>query len=108
MAALGRGAFGACLGDPPCSPGGDPRNKAQATSTKYLSSENRNVYPAFQGDTRDQRSYLAWSSLWLGRARELVAPGGLVGVFSDWRQLPVTTEAVQCGGWVWRGVVPWD
>ena len=108
MAALDRGSFGACLGDPPYCSGGNVRDKAQATSAKYLSSEQRSLYPEFQGDTRDQRSYLAWSSLWLGRARELVASGGLVGVFSDWRQLPVTTDALQCGGWVWRGVVPWD
>lgn len=108
MAALDRGSFGACLGDPPYSSGGNVRDKAQATSAKYQSSENRGIYPEFQGDTRDQRSYLAWSTLWLGLARELVAPGGLVGVFSDWRQLPVTTDALQCGGWVWRGVVPWD
>lgn len=108
LAALDRGSFGACLSDPPYSSGGNVRDKAQATSSKYLGNEQRNLYPEFQGDTRDQRSYLAWSTLWLGRARELVAPGGLVGVFSDWRQLPVTTDALQCGGWVWRGVVPWD
>ena len=108
LAALDRGSFGACLSDPPYSSGGNVRDKAQATSAKYLSSEQRNLYPEFQSDTRDQRSYLAWSTLWLGRARELVAAGGLVGVFSDWRQLPVTSDALQCGGWVWRGVVPWD
>lgn len=108
MASLQPGSFGDCLADPPYSSGGNVRDKAQATSSKYQSSENRGLYPEFQGDTRDQRSYLAWSALWLGRARELVAPAGLVGVFSDWRQLPVTTDAVQCGGWVWRGVVPWD
>lgn len=108
MATLQPGSFGACLGDPPYSSGGNVRDRAQATSAKYLSSDQRHLYPEFQGDTRDQRSYLAWSTLWLGRARELVAAGGLVGVFSDWRQLPVTTDALQCGGWVWRGIVPWD
>lgn len=108
MATLQPDSFGDCLADPPYSSGGNVRDKAQATSSKYQSSEHRGLYPEFQGDTRDQRSYLAWSALWLGRARELVAAGGLVCVFSDWRQLPVTTDAVQCGGWVWRGVVPWD
>lgn len=108
MAALDPGSFGACFGDPPYSSGGNVRDKAQATSSKYQSSQDRGLYPEFQGDTRDQRSYLAWSTMWLARARELVTPGGLVGVFSDWRQLPVTTDALQCGGWVWRGVVPWD
>lgn len=108
MATLPPASFGGVLADPPYSSGGNVRDKAQVTSAKYQSSENRGLYPEFQGDTRDQRSYLAWSTLWLGRARELVEAGGLIGVFSDWRQLPVTTDALQCGGWVWRGIVPWD
>ena len=29
-------------------------------------------------------------------------------MFSDWRQLPIATDAIQSGGWVWRGIVPWD
>jgi site-specific DNA-methyltransferase (adenine-specific) len=28
-------------------------------------------------------------------------------LFCDWRQLPATTDVLQAGGWVWRGVVPW-
>jgi site-specific DNA-methyltransferase (adenine-specific) len=28
-------------------------------------------------------------------------------VFSDWRQLPATSDALQVAGWTWRGVVPW-
>lgn len=100
--------FGAVLTDPPYSSGGNVRDKAMPTSHKYLQSGSEGRYPEFQGDTRDQRSYLAWSTLWMGRARDLVAPGGLIACFSDWRQLPVTTDAVQCAGWVWRGIVPWD
>ena len=29
-------------------------------------------------------------------------------MFSDWRQLPVFSDAVQAAGWAWRGVVIWD
>ena len=29
-------------------------------------------------------------------------------VFTDWRQLPAPTDAVQAAGWIWRGVVTWD
>lgn len=28
-------------------------------------------------------------------------------MFSDWRQLPAMTDAVQAAGWTWRGVVVW-
>jgi site-specific DNA-methyltransferase (adenine-specific) len=101
--------FGAVLTDPPYSSGGSVRDKSMATSRKYLQSGSAaGRYPEFQGDGRDQRSYLAWSTLWMGRARDLVAPGGIIAGFSDWRQLPVTTDALQCAGWIWRGVVAWD
>jgi len=102
-------SFGAVLTDPPYSSGGSFRSdRAMPTSAKYQSSEHRGLYPEFQGDCRDQRGFLAWSTLWLLRARDLVAPGGICAVFTDWRQLPITTDALQAAGWVWRGVVPWD
>ena len=28
-------------------------------------------------------------------------------VFTDYRQLPATSDALQAAGWVWRGIVPW-
>ena len=103
------GVIGAVLGDPPyCSGGTSSRDRARAPSQKYQGSEHRHLHRDFAGDTRDQRSFLAWSSLWMARAREAVAPGGLIGAFTDWRQLPVTTDALQVAGWVWRGIVPWD
>ncbi len=106
---LPTGSVGAVLCDPPYSSGGASlTDRSRPTSAKYQSSANRWLYPEFQGDTRDQRSYLAWSTLWLSRARMLAAPGALCAVFTDWRQLPVTTDALQCAGWVWRGVAPWD
>lgn len=27
--------------------------------------------------------------------------------FTHWRQLPTSTDYMQTGGWVWRGIVPW-
>jgi site-specific DNA-methyltransferase (adenine-specific) len=98
---------GDILTDPPYSSGGNVRDRAAATSAKYLSPDHP-PYPEFQGDTRDQRSFLAWSTLWMGRARALTRPGAMLVCFSDWRQLPVTSDALQCAGWVWRGIVPWD
>ncbi|ACE99260.1 DNA methylase N-4/N-6 domain protein [Rhodopseudomonas palustris TIE-1] len=100
------GPVGDVLTDPPYSSGGNVRDLAKSTNEKYLTGPAK--YPEFQGDTRDQRSFLAWSTLWMGRARALTRPGAMLVCFSDWRQLPVTSDAVQCAGWVWRGIVPWD
>ena len=108
LTSLEAGRFVGVLTDPPYSSGGNVRDRAMPTSAKYLKSGSVGRYPEFAGDTRDQRSYLAWSTMWMARARELVVPGGILATFSDWRQLPVTTDALQCAGWIWRGIVPWD
>lgn len=61
----------------------------------------------FSGDSRDQRSFFAWCSLWLSGCRRACSPGGVLCSFTDWRQLPVMTDAVQAGGWVWRNIATW-
>jgi site-specific DNA-methyltransferase (adenine-specific) len=48
-----------------------------------------------------------WSALWMGAALDLANPGCVLSCFTDWRQWTPTTDAMQAGGWVWRGVVPW-
>ena len=103
------GKVDAVFADPPYSSGGQFRgDRISATSVKYQSTEHRGLYSEFSGDNRDQRGYAFWSTLWLSRAREICQPGGLLICFTDWRQLPTTTDAVQAGGWVWRGVAAWD
>lgn len=77
-------------------------------SLKYQGSEQRDLHADFQGDNRDQRSYGFWSTMWMRRARDHLIPGALSAVFTDWRQLPVTTDALQAAGFVWRGIAPWD
>lgn len=64
--------------------------------------------PDFSGDTRDQRSFLAWATLWLNVAGQASVAGAPVGCFTDWRQLPTTTDAVQAAGWTWRGIAVWS
>lgn len=39
---------------------------------------------------------------------ERLTEGGVAVVFSDWRQLPVTTDALQAAGFTWRGIAVWD
>lgn len=94
--------------DPPYSSGGQYRGDRTApVRDKYQNSNAAPEYPEFYGDTRDQRGYLAWCSLWLADAWRCARPQGVLVVFSDWRMLPTMTDAVQAGGWVWRGIAPW-
>ncbi len=101
--------LGAIITDPPYSSGGQFRgDRAQTTSSKYVDTSTIAYRPEFAGDNRDQRSFLVWSALWLNAARHAAVPGAPICCFSDWRQLPTTTDAIQSGGWIWRGIAPWD
>lgn len=100
----------ALITDPPYSSGGMMRgDRLQDVHTKYVQtdSETGRALAAFTGDNRDQRGYGYWCALWLGECLRVVKPGGVALLFTDWRQLPMTTDALQAGGWVWRGIVPW-
>ena len=106
------------MADPPYSSGGMFRSdRALEPDEKYRGwSQNENgssrkptsEYGSFAGDTRDQRGYQYWTALWMAQAHRIAAPGAHAFVFTDWRQLPTVTDAVQAGGWVWRGIVVWD
>lgn len=96
--------------DPPYSSGGMFRSdRTKRTVEKYVQSGGWNAdrLADFSGDNRDQRSFLAWCALWMGAARRATIPGGVLVAFSDWRQVPVMSDAVQAGGWVWRGLETW-
>lgn len=61
----------AVITDPPYSSGGKNRgDRAGLSTTKYVTSDSGNRdLPEVEGDSRDQRSYLLWSSLWAGADR---------------------------------------
>ena len=102
----------ALVTDPPYSSGGmfrsdrlvDPVLKYSGFGTGTA----RNDLGAFAGDSRDQRSWALWVSAWAFAALRLTRSGGYCFVFSDWRQLPAATDALQLGGWIWRGILAWD
>lgn len=103
------GKVDAVISDPPYSSGGMVRgDRMGSTRDKYQSSSVDVEHPEFTGDNRDQRGFHAWAALWLMHALAITKPGGVVAFFSDWRQLPTMTDAIQSGGWIWRGIVPWD
>lgn len=110
LASLPDASVDAVITDPPYSSGGtfrsdrtiDPRSKYVPTKGVV------NFHPSFGGDNRDQRSYGYWCSLWLSECLRIAKPGAPICMFTDWRQLPTTTDVLQAGGWVWRGIVVWD
>jgi site-specific DNA-methyltransferase (adenine-specific) len=102
---------GAVVTDPPYSSGGAFRGDRMATTlTKYVSSDSsaQQTGIGFTGDNRDQRAFAAWCALWMNAARQASDEGATIACFIDWRQLPTMTDAIQSGGWVWRGLGAWS
>lgn len=106
---LPSGSVDAVIADPPyCSGGTTAVDRTNQTARrKYVSTDATHTLADFDGDQRDQRSYTYWSTLWLTECLRLTKPRGVCMVFTDWRQLPATTDALQAAGWVWRGLVVW-
>ena len=99
----------AVLTDPPYSSGGVTLGARQADpAQKYQSSGTKRQYPPMLGDAKDQRSWIMWCTLWFGECWRISREGAPLMVFTDWRQLPALSDAVQAAGWKWLGIVPWD
>lgn len=99
----------AVIADPPYSSGGTTAAARSApTGSKYVRSESRHLFDDFDGDSRDQRSWTYWCSLWVSECYRIARPSAYFLTFTDWRQLPATSDALQAGGFTWRGVVAWD
>lgn len=101
----------ALITDMPYSSGGQFKgDRSSSARTKYQRSnvEAENEAIDFTGDNRDQRGFLAWATLWLTEAFRVLKTGAPVALFTDWRQLPIMTDAIQAGGFIWRGIVPWN
>jgi site-specific DNA-methyltransferase (adenine-specific) len=97
------------LADPPYSSGGAFRSdRNRDTSDKYQHAhETHRTYDDFAGDNRDQRSFEKWSAYWMADALIAARPEGVIGCFIDWRNVACVVDAMQVGGWVYRGLVPW-
>jgi len=105
---LEKGSVGALLTDPPYSSGGMFRgDRTAATKTKYVQTGTIAKRSGWTGDTMDQHAFFAWASLWMSEVRRIARNGASLMVFTDWRQLPVVTDAIQAAGWIWRGIATW-
>lgn len=99
----------AVITDPPYSSGGAMRgDRMVATSLKYTNTGTMIERPEFQGDNKDQRAFALWCEMWLSECYRIAKPGAFIYLFTDWRQLPAVTDVMQLGGFVWRGIVPWN
>ena len=110
LAAMPSESVDAVVTDPPYSSGGQYRgDRMGSTTDKYVNTTTGNHdHVQFEGDNRDQRGWQFWTTLWLSECYRIAKPGAAIVVFCDWRQLPTLTDAVQGGGWTWRGIVPWN
>lgn len=97
------------LTDPPYSSGGLMRSdRAAATSAKYHRSDPEAKFEDFAGDNKDQRSQAHWCMVWLAQAYRILRNDRLAMLWSDWRQLPLTTDVLQGAGFIWRGIGDWN
>ena len=103
-------SFDALISDPPYSSGGQFRSdRAQATGAKYTQTGPKaKTFADFPGDNRDGRSFQYWMTLILSECFRVTKPGAPICLFTDWRQLPTMSDALQAAGFVWRGVYVWD
>jgi site-specific DNA-methyltransferase (adenine-specific) len=105
LSSLPDGAADLVITDPPYSSGGMVRGDRMADpSKKYHSGDEI----SFTGDNRDQHAFAYWVALWVGECRRVLKDSEVVGIFCDWRQLSATTDAIQAGGLIYRGIVAWD
>ena len=99
----------AIITDPPYSSGAATLSGKQAApAAKYQQTGTKKTYPPMLGDAKDQRSFTWWMTQWLCECWRIAKDGAPLLVFTDWRQLPRVTDAVQAAGFSWRGLVVWN
>lgn len=109
LAGLPDGCVDSVITDPPYNSGGRTAKERTTRSAKqkYTSADATHALADFTGENMDQRSYGFWLTQIMTESHRLTKDGGTALLFTDWRQLPVTTDAIQAAGWLWRGVLAW-
>lgn len=70
------GAFDAVITDPPYAGGGaKPSEKTRTTNQKYSSMSADKALPDFDGDQKDQLSWMLWTAVWMSKVRAACKPG---------------------------------
>ena len=102
-------SFDGLIGDLPYSSGGlHVGTRQQAPSRKYQSHRVNHKRADFDGDQRDQLSWMHWSTEVLRRCYRVLKRSAVVALFIDHRQLAPLIIALQSAGFAYRGVATWD
>lgn len=99
------------LTDPPYSSGGMfAGDRKSSTGSKYTAKEFNGAHalPDFTGDNMDQLSFIWFMRHIMAQCRPKIKQGGIVAIFTDWRQISATINYSQMAGYVYRGIVAWD
>ena len=103
------GSFDALITDVPyCSGGLHWNTRCKLPSRKYQRHGLQIRREDFDGDQRDQLSFMQWTADALRRCKSLLRPGAVFCLFIDDRQLSALQLAVQMAGLITRGIIPWD
>lgn len=100
--------FDALITDPPYCSGAAGSAVGADPAKKYCNKGKTLGRPSFGGDFRDQRSFKYWCSLWIGQALRACRETAYSLVFTDWRQLATMIDAIQAGGFCFKGLISWD
>ncbi|MEU4200792.1 site-specific DNA-methyltransferase [Streptomyces sp. NPDC026294] len=109
LADLPDNSVDALITDPPYNSGGRTSGErtGRTARAKYTAADAEHNLANFPGENRDQRSYGFWLTLLLTESYRATVESGTALIFTDWRQLPTTTDALQAAGWTWRGIASW-
>lgn len=102
------GSIDGLIADPPYCLGISFSQRQVGTAAKYSQAATGPAVQSFEGDARDERGLVAWSSLWCAAALEVMVPGAPCFVFTDWRSFSAFRDGLSAGGWHVRGQIGWD
>lgn len=100
--------YDSIITDPPyCSGGEGARGYLMPTSRKYTNIGVKSQTANFD-DSLTPRIWRQFTQEWLRQGARVTKPGGILAVFTDWRQYADLHDMMGLAGWLPRGVVVWD
>jgi site-specific DNA-methyltransferase (adenine-specific) len=105
------GSVAAVITDPPYGSGGfTVKDRCKSSKTKYVTSaaSYQKTLPDIDGDALHPKSWEALMQAACAVARRVLAEGGILAMFIDWRNKPALQGIIEASGLTLRGIVVWD